>query len=174
MPEIFVPEEPVDPAIDEVARLQAAVVEMLAIAEWAEWLTTQSETIQALAQEWIALRGSRFSIAFNDALARWEVRSPHGFHWSRQSAERALFEMVDCHRTRVEDTPEYRARVRAAYAGMTEKEALRRCEQIGQSIRVANPRATGEERDTIAMLYLEELEKRAAEPLVPVEERDVR
>ena len=178
MPEIHIDDTPemVDETVAQAEANAAVAKELEAIAEFGRQLSLMSPTIQALASEYGLfrhVRNPRFAITESVVRGQriWTCESENGFHQSKTSAEHALFLLVDSHRTRIEDTEAFRLRVKAANAGMTSKEALRRCEQIGKQIRDANPKATGEERDALAMAHLEGLEAAAAAPLVRVDEQ---
>lgn len=166
--EIHIAEEPLDVALHAAVKLEVQAAEFEELARYAEWLLKQSETFQALASEWASLRGSRLML--DELKTRrgriFRVSCDHGIHESLQSAEHALFLLVDSHRVRVTDTAEFRDRVMAANVGMLPKEALRRCEQIAAQIREANPAATGVERDALCIAHLEALEEAAATPVM--------
>lgn len=177
MPEIFIPEEPRD--ADEEARYAESVrlaretEELLQIAAFTEWIETQSETVRALGAELIELQTARkmsprFMITEVTLHGRtiWTAVCANGIHQSRQSAEHALFLLVDSFRTRIEDKPETHARVQAwggSYAADV-KTARRHCAAVAQRIREQNPNMPGEQRDALVLAQLGADERRLREP----------
>jgi hypothetical protein len=148
MPEIHIPTEAADPQVDEAARIATGLRELADRTSWELWLSEQSATTQALAAEWQALRGSRFALrrkADKQGRIVHVCESTHGYHESRQSAEHALFLLVDSHRVREEDR--------------TSRVPRRDAQRIAKAIREANPAASGEERDALFLAKLDELER---------------
>ncbi len=180
MREIHVEESPAP--LDEAAKLAeelAAYEEKLRLsATFAEWLGEQSETVQKLVEENAEIgRAKRFANTFVNVTCEtkkgrtvWTCHAANGFHQSTTSAEHAVFLLVDSHRTRVEDTEEFRERLQAAN-GMSKKEALRACARLTNEMRAADPRATGKERDALATVWLENLEAEMAKPQRKVTDR---
>lgn len=126
---------------------------------FASWLSEQSETVQALAAEWGSMRSSRFKFyERQDSRGRdvFGVQCEHGQHESHQGHEHALFLLVDSHRTRAEDTPEFRARLEAL--GMTPKEALQRSQQMGRDVAKASGRMPIEDHDALVEAEMRRLE----------------
>lgn len=161
--EIHIPEEPA-PEADAAYVASKEAAELEAIAQWGEWLATQSETIQALAEEWAAHRHSRFTLSERrDRRGRtvYVCDCEHGHHESLQSYEHAIFLLVDSHRVRLEDRPETAARV-AGLDGVEVKAARVSVQRLAREIREANPMASGEERDGLLAAELAEMERARA------------
>lgn len=164
---------------DLMARQERELRQIEEIALFTGWLSEQSETIQALAREYAQIGIKRrfeharinVTVSFKDGRTVWTCHALNGLHQSTTSAEHAVFLLVDSHRTRVEDTEEFRARVQAANAGMTKREAIRRCARLTNEMRAADPKATGQQRDRLATLWLESLEAEAAKPPRKVTDR---
>lgn len=165
MPEIFIADEP-EPKEDAAYLAEQQAAEMLAVAAWAEWLSTQSETVQALAQEWSTLKPSRFTLSERKdkkGRAVYVCECEHGYHESLQSYEHALFRLVDSHRVREEDKPETRARIQQWGGDYVDpKRALLNAQAIAKQIREENPALSGEERDAMYVAKLDAIEQQAA------------
>ncbi len=182
MPEELHIEESPAP-IDEEAKQREALIEALAeveqIAAFSWWLSEQSETVQKLAAEFAEIgarkgfKHSRINVTTEIKKGRtiWTCHALNGYHQSTTSAEHAVFLLVDSHRTRVEDTEGFRERVQAANAGMTKREAIRRCARLTNEMRAADPKATGQQRDRLATLWLESLEAEMSKPQRKVTDR---
>lgn len=159
MPEIFIPEQAPN-AVDGLERAARELEELADRAAWELWLSTQSETIQALAAELETLRkGVRFSLAMStDHRGRrlYVCTAPIGHHESRQSYEHALFLLVDSHRIRLEDRPETARLVRFIEGGDL-KVSARRAQEMAKQIRKTNPGMPGERRDELLAAELDRL-----------------
>jgi hypothetical protein len=169
MAEIFIPTDPTAGEVDELERLSRAFAEIAMLGAWEAWLSTQSETVQALAAEWAALRNTRFKFGqTHDRRGRklYTCSSKYGHHESYQSHEHALFLLVDSHRARIEDKPETHQRI-LAWAGHADvKQARATARAIAKRIREENPNMPGEQRDALVLAALD----RAEGPPIPHED----
>jgi hypothetical protein len=162
MPEIHITEQPVEESVEgQIASLESEREELLAIAEHAEWLETQSETTQELARELAAKQTAgamkpRFTLSTETRRGStvYIAQSANGYHESRQSPEHALFLLVDSHRTRIEDTPAFHARILAKSGGDI-KSARAVAMDLARSVRAANPNMPGAARDALVLAALQ-------------------
>lgn len=159
MAEIFILTDENAAKVDGDALTIRELAETEATANWEIWLSTQSETIQALAAEWAALRnGDRFR--FSESVDRqmrklYVCSSKYGHHESYQSRDHALYLLVDSHRVRAEDRPETRARLVAL--GHEPSTALRLCQAIGRNV-AKGGRMPGAEHDALVDAEIRKLE----------------
>jgi hypothetical protein len=127
------------------------------------WLAAQSPSLQALAAELFAIQerlglpnGFRPLAPFTrDGRKIFAIRFSNGYHESETSHEAALALLVDAWRTRVEDLATTHARIKG-----DRKAARKACAEIARTIRDANPRMPGEERDKLVLAAIEALESR--------------
>lgn len=116
------------------------------------------KTAVELLQDWGTLAASqgkkraiecRTVVDEDGTITHW-AECENGRHWSKESQEDALEELIDAHTPGVEDRAETRARLEAL--GVPERQASALLKQIAQTIKLANKKMPRAERDDLVLI----------------------